>query len=307
MDLFASMKAFVMVVDHGAFARAAVKMGVSTSSLTRQVDGLEEHLGALLINRSTRRLTLTDAGESYYEQAVRILSELEEANRSIGDRGGPPHGLLRVSLPVVFAQLHVAPLLPDFLRAYPDVELDLSLNDSMVNLVEERVDLAIRIGSLDSSSLVARKLAPHRRVVCASPDYLARHAEPQSPHDLSGLNCLAFTYGRGDRTWRFTRGETEQVVRISGSICANNSFLLLNAALDGMGICLLPSWLVGKDVEAGRLRPLLSDWEANPLSPGAAIHAVYLPNRRTSKKVRAFVDFLIERFGSPPYWETALQ
>ncbi|MBV8048263.1 MAG: substrate binding domain-containing protein, partial [Paludibacterium sp.] len=221
--------------------------------------------------------------------------------------GGPPHGLLRVSLPVVFAQLHVAPLLPDFLRAYPDVELDLSLNDSMVNLVEERVDLAIRIGSLDSSSLVARKLAPHRRVVCASPDYLARHAEPQSPHDLSGLNCLAFTYGRGDRTWRFTRGETEQVVRISGSICANNSFLLLNAALDGMGICLLPSWLVGKDVEAGRLRPLLSDWEANPLSPGAAIHAVYLPNRRTSKKVRAFVDFLIERFGSPPYWETALQ
>ncbi len=303
MDLFASLKAFVTVVDRGAFARAARELGLSTSSLTRQVDSLEEHLGVLLLNRSTRRLTLTDAGESYHEQATRILGEVDEANRSVGEMGGPPRGLLRVSLPVAFAEIHVAPAVPDFLRAFPKVELDLILTDAMVNLVEERVDMAIRIGSLDSSSLIARKLAPQYRLVCASPDYLGTYGEPQAPDDLAGHNCLSFSYGRGDRTWRFTKGNAEQVIRISGSIRANNSLLLRHAAIEGSGIILLPSWLVGNDIKAGRLRALLTDWEASPGSPGAAIHAVYLPNRRSSKRVRAFVDFLAARFGSPPYWE----
>jgi DNA-binding transcriptional LysR family regulator len=303
LDLFACLKAFVTVVDRGAFSRAAHEIGMSASSLTRQVDSLEEHLGVLLLNRSTRRLTLTDAGESYHEQAARILGELNEANRSVGESGGPPRGLLRVSLPVAFAQLHIAPAIPDFLRACPEVELDLILTDAMVNLVEERVDMAVRIGSLDSSSLIARKLAPQRRLVCASPDYLAARGEPQAPADLAGHNCLSFSYGRGDRTWRFAKGSAEQVIRIAGSIRANNSLLLRNAAVEGSGIILMPSWLVGDDIEAGRLRTLLTDWEPSPSRPGAAIHAVYLPNRRSSKRVRAFVDFLAARFGSPPYWD----
>ena len=303
MDLFAALKAFVTVVDRGAFARAAREIGVSTSSLTRQVDSLEQHLGVLLLNRSTRRLTLTDAGESYHEQASRILGELDDANRSVGELGGPPRGLLRVSLPVTFAQLHVSPIVPDFLRTYPEVELDLILSDAIVNLVEERIDMAIRIGSLDSSSLIARKLAPQRRVICASPGYLAAHGEPQAPADLAGHDCLCFSYGRGDRSWRFAEGAAEQVIRISGSIRANNSLVLRDAAIEGCGIILMPSWLVGGDIAAGRLRVVLTDWEASPSAAGAAIHAVYLPNRRSSKRVRAFVDFLAARFGSPPYWD----
>jgi DNA-binding transcriptional LysR family regulator len=238
LDLFASLKAFVTVVDRGAFTRAARELGLSTSSLTRQVDSLEEHLGVLLLNRSTRRLTLTDAGESYHEQATRILHGLDEANRSVGDIRGPPRGLLRVSLPVVFAQLHVAPAIPDFLRAYPEVELDLILTDAMVNLIEERVDMAIRIGSLDSSSLIARKLAPQRRMVCASPGYLVARGEPQAPADLAKHNCLSFSYGRGDRTWRFVKGNAEQVIRISGAIRANNSLLLRDAAIQDSGVIL---------------------------------------------------------------------
>jgi len=303
LDLFASVRAFVTVVDRGAFTRAAREMGVSTSSLTRLVDSLEEHLGVLLLNRSTRRLTLTDAGESYHEQATRILGELDEANRSVGEIGGPPRGLLRLSLPVAFAQLHISPAIPDFLRAYPGIELELILTDAMVNLVEERVDLAIRIGSLDSSSLVARKLAPQRRVLCASPGYLAVRGEPQVPADLARHDCLTFFYGRGDRSWHFAKDGAEQVVRIAGAIRANNSLVLRDAAIAGSGLVLVPSWLVGNDIEAGRLRPVLTDWQANPSAAAAAIHAVYLPNRRSSKAVRAFIDFLSARFGSPPYWD----
>jgi DNA-binding transcriptional LysR family regulator len=274
-------------------------MGVATSSVTRQVDALEEDLGTLLLNRSTRSITLTDAGESYVEHAVRILADLESANLEVSETTGPPRGHMRVSLPVAFARLHVAPAIPEFLRAYPGIELDLTVTDSVVNLVEERLDLAVRIGSLESSSLLARKLTPHRRLVCASPDYLEEHGEPLSPADLSGHNCLTFS----DRIWRFS-GRSEETIRVSGNLRANNSEILREAAIGGTGLILAPSWLVGADIEAGRLRAILTDWEANPSSnPGVAIHAVYLPNRRSSKRVRAFIDFLVARFGSPPYWD----
>ena len=302
MDAFAALRAFVAVTEDGGFARAARRMGVATSSVTRQVDALEEDLGTLLLNRSTRSITLTEAGESYVEHAVRILADLESANLEVSETTGPPRGHMRVSLPVAFARLHVAPAIPEFLRAYPGIELDLSLTDNVVNLVEERLDLAVRIGSLESSSLIARKLTPHRRLVCASPDYLEEHGEPQSPADLSGHNCLTFSYVKGDRIWRFS-GRSEETIRVSGNMRANNSEMLREAAIGGTGLILMPSWLVGADIEAGRLRAILTDWEANPGNASAAIHAVYLPNRRSSKKVRAFIDFLVARFGSPPYWD----
>ena len=304
MDAFAALRAFVAVTQDGGFARAARRMGVATSSVTRQVDALEEKLGTLLLNRSTRSITLTDAGESYVEHAVRILADLESANLEVGETTGPPRGHMRVSLPVAFAGLHVAPAIPDFLRAYPGIELDLTMTDNVVNLVEERLDLAVRIGSLESSSLIARKLASFRRLVCASRDYLEKHGEPQSPADLRGQNCLTFSYGRGDRIWRFS-GRSEETIRVSGNMRANNTHMLRAAAIGGTGLTLMPSWLVGADIEAGRLRAVLTDWEVNPGNTGAAIHAVYLPNRSSSKKVRAFIDFLVARFGSPPYWDRA--
>jgi DNA-binding transcriptional LysR family regulator len=214
MDVFASVKAFVAVADEGGFAKAARKGGVATSSVMRPVDALEEHLGAILLNRSTRSVTLTPAGETYYPQAVRILSDLDEANRSVNERGGPPRGLLRLSLPVAFARLHIAPIVPEFLKSCPGVELELLMTDSVVNLVEDRIDMAIRIGNLESSSLIARKLAPNRRVVCGSPEYIQAHGEPRIPADLAKHNCLTFSYSTGHRTWRFGRAGQDEQVRV---------------------------------------------------------------------------------------------
>lgn len=305
MDIFAALNAFVSVVDNGGFAKAARGLGMATSSVTRQVNALEGHLGTQLLNRSTRSVTLTDAGARYYEQAVRVLGDLEDANRSISETDGPPRGLLRVSLPVAFARLHVAPAISEFLRACPDIELDLMMSDGMVNLVEERVDLAIRIGSLESSSLIARKIAPHRRVVCASPDYLGEHGEPRTPADLAQHACLAFAYAGTGQSWRFAGPSGETEVAVKGPLRANNSEMLREAAIGGSGLILMPTWLVGGDIEAGRLRAVLTDWDAGPGGADAAINAVYLPNRRGSKKVRAFIEFLIARFGSPPYWDKA--
>lgn len=303
MDFFAALRAFAAVVEEGGFAKAARRMGVATSSVTRHVNGLEGRLRAQLLNRSTRSVTLTDAGESYYEQAARILGDLEDANRSVREAEGSPYGLLRVSLPVAFGRLHVAPAISEFLSACPDIELELMMTDSVVNLVEERVDLAIRIGNLQSSSLIARKIAPHRRVVCASPDYLSEHGEPRTPADLSQHACLILSYAKGDQVWRFAGPSRREEVRVTGHLRANNSEVLRNAAIGGSGLILMPTWLVGNDLDAGRLRRLLTDWEAGP--GGAAIHAVYLPNRKGSKKVLAFIDFLKARFGSPPYWDRA--
>ena len=308
MDPFAGLKvvglrAFVAVVEDGGFAKAARRAGMATSSLTRQVDALEEELGVQLFNRSTRAVTLTEAGESYYHQVVRILGDLDEANRSISESEGAPRGLLRVSLPVAFARLHVAPAIPRFMTLCPDIEIDATLTDSVVNLVEDRIDLAIRIGRLESSSLVARKLAPHRRLLCASQAHLAAHGTPEAPSDLARHNCLTFAYSQGRQSWRFAGAQGEKTVPVKGSLRSNNSEVLREAALGGAGLVLLPSWLIGADVKAGRLQTLLPEWEASPGEAGGAISAVYLPNRRGTRKVRAFIDFLAGHIGAPPYWE----
>lgn len=309
MDLFAAMKAFLSVADEAGFAPAARKSGLATSSLTRQVDTLEAHLSTILLNRSTRSVTLTPAGEDYYLEARRIIADVEEANRSMAEREGAPRGLLRVSLPVAFARLHIAPLIPAFLAAFPDVELDLIMTDAMVNLVEDRIDVAIRLGSLETSTLIARRLAPHRRLVCASPAYLDAHGEPATPGELTRHECLTFSYASGNRTWRFVRGGREEQVRVRGAVRANHSETLREVALSGLGLLLMPTWLVGADIATGRLRQVLPGWEAHvgrasaSTSPDTGIHAVYLADRRGSARLRAFVDFLAERFGSPPYWD----
>lgn len=309
MDHFSALQAFAAVAEEGGFAPAARKAGLATSSLTRQVDALEDHLGTLLLNRSTRSVTLTPAGEDYLGQAVRILADLEEANRNVSERDGPPRGILRISLPVVFARLHVTPILPDFLRACPEIEIEILMTDRMVNLVEDRIDVAIRLGMLDSSSLVARRLAPHHRRLCASPAYLAEHGRPQNPSDLTRHRCLTFSYGSADRTWRFARDGREESVRVRGPLRANDSETLKAAALKGLGLLLMPTWLVGKELADGTLCPVLPEWTAEvgrgaaSVQSDAGIFALYLPDRKGSAKVRTFVDFLAARFGAPPYWD----
>lgn len=311
MDWHAALRAFVAVVDQGGFAPAARRSGLATSSLTRQIDALEAHLGVSLLNRSTRSVTLTAAGEAYHAQVRRILDDLDEANRAVSEGSGPPRGVLRISLPVSFARLHVTPFLPRFMAEYPAITLDVVSSDDVINLVERRIDVAVRLGALDPSSLIARRLAPHRRVLCASPAYLAAHGVPDHPRDLTQHSCLAFAFAPGDRTWSFCREGRVETVRARGTMRANDADMLHEAALAGHGLVLMPTWFTGEDLAQGRLVPVLPGWRAElgpvsgpvtlPVDPG--IHAVYLPDRRNSPKVRAFVDFLAARFGSPPYWD----
>ncbi|MCU1735048.1 MULTISPECIES: LysR family transcriptional regulator [unclassified Pseudomonas] len=301
MDSFAALNAFVATVDASGFASAGRQLGMVTSSVTRQVDALEEKLGTRLLNRSTRGVTLTTAGEAYYEHAVRLLADLESANLEASEAQGPPRGQLRVSLPVAFGQLHISPALPAFLARYPGITLELLLSDDVADLVEQRLDLAIRLGSVNSPDIVARRLAPHHRLLCASPEYLRRHGVPRTPADLAQHACLTFAYTRGNHLWHFT-GRSEESVRVSGPLRANNSLVLREAALNGMGLLLIADWLVGKDIDAGRLQIVLPEWKAHVNSEDSGVYAVYLPNRRNSKKVRAFVEFFVEHFGEPPYW-----
>lgn len=312
MDMFAALRAFVAVVDHGGFAPAARQAGQAASSFTRHVDALEAALGVSLLNRSTRNVSLTTAGESYYPQATRLLAELEDANNRIREGDGPPRGLLRVSMPTSFARMHITPFLPRFMAEYPQVELDLLMSDAIANLVEQRIDVAIRLGALDSSSLVARRLAPHRRITCASPAYLARCGAPAEPRDLSAHACLTFAFADGERFWRFSQGQRVEQIRVTGPLRANQGETLKEAAMAGVGLVMLPTWLVGEEIAQGTLQPVLASWQAEIGRPGVAtpleggIHAVYLPDRKGSPKVRAFVDFLAARFGAPPYWDRAV-
>lgn len=292
MDKFAALRAFVTVVERGAFARAAKDMGQAASSLTRQVDALENQLGTTLLNRSTRKLSLTDAGEIYYRQALRILEDLAEADRSVGDHAGPLRGVLRVSLPVAFAQLRIAPLIPGFLKLHPAVELEISLSDAPVDLVEDRMDLAIRIGPVDAPSVIVRKLADNTRRLCAGSRYLTSAGFPASPGDLVDHACLGFLHGANDRTWHFARGDERKVVAVAGPLRANNSLLLREAAIAGVGIALLPDWLIDRDIASGALIRLLPEWDVAPRRTSGAIHAVYLPSRRSSRPVRSFVDYI---------------
>ncbi|MBV6633658.1 MAG: LysR family transcriptional regulator [Alphaproteobacteria bacterium] len=305
MDRFASLRGFVAVVDHGGFAPAARSMGLATSSLTRQVNALEAHLGTVLLNRSTRSLSLTEAGSQYLADARRILEELAEADRNVREAADRPSGTLRISLPVAFAKLHVSPLLPVFLKRYPDVRIELQATDSVVNLVEERIDVAIRIGSPGSDSLIARKLAPHHRIVCASPAYIEGCGSPSEPSDLTQHNCLVFGRDEIGATWQFTKAKQSQSVRVEGSLKADSSEVLRDAALADLGLVLLPSWLIGQDIKAGALKQILGDWQADLGTDLDGIYAAYLPNRRGSVKLRCFIDFLVEQFGAPPYWEGA--
>ena len=304
MDRLAAMTTFRRVVELQSFAAAARDLRRSGATVSKQVAWLEAQLKSRLLNRTTRRLHLTEAGRIYYEHCARILDELAEVEEAVAQHEGAPRGLLRVSAPMSFGVRHLGPALPGFLARYPEITLDLGLDDRVVDLMDEGWDMAIRIADLPDSGLVARRIATSRRVLAASPDYLARAGTPQTPADLAAHNCLIYSYlARREDIWQFDGADGPASVRIAGTLRANNGGVLAQAAAAGIGIVLAPLFIIDDLLRDGRLQILLPDYRA----ADTGIHAVWPQGRHPSPKLRALVDFLIDRFGREPPWETAAQ
>jgi DNA-binding transcriptional LysR family regulator len=292
VDRFQAIRVFAQVVESGSFARAAERLDLSTSAVSRHVADLEAHLQTRLLQRTTRRIGLTETGRTFYERCVQILAELDEAEREAAHEAAEPRGTVRLTTSVNFGMRHVTPAIAAFLARHPRVKFDVSLSDRIVDIVEEGFDLAIRIGGPGAQNLVARKLGETRLVPCASPGYLERHGAPRSPEDLARHNCLTYEYAQRD-TWTFRDPSgREHTVRVSGSLNSNNGDLLAEAAALGAGIVCEPTFIVGAEIRAGRLVPILQEYVA----PTLPIFAVYASRRHLSAKVRGFVEFLLERF-----------
>lgn len=299
MDRFQAMSVFVRVVEQGSFARAAERLSISTSACSRHVAELEAHLSTRLLQRTTRRLSLTESGRMFHERCVQLLADLEEAETAAAASTTRPRGTIRLTSSINFGVRHLSPAIAAFLARHPEVRFDVALSDRIVDLVEEGYDLAVRIGATGGENVVARLLGKTHMVCCAAPDYLKRHGTPRSPEDLARHRCLTYEYLQSRDLWRFRdRGGRERNARVSGPLHSNNGDLLAAAAVQGVGIALEPGFIVGADLKAGRLMPVLEAYAA-PVSP---IYAVYASRRYLSAKVRAFVDFLAERFAADQNW-----
>lgn len=301
MDKLLALNTLLEVADAGGFAKAAQRLGVATSSVTRLMDALEASLGTALLTRTPRRVSLTDAGVAYVEQISRVLDDLAQADESVLDSGDAPAGALRITVPSVYNRIVLAPHLAAYLREYPRVALDVVVTDHFVDLAIERIDIAVRIGLPSGDpNLIVKKLADNPRIVVASHDYLERAGMPGHPGDLAEHECVRIAYGgsyRARQVWTFTQGEVEEKVNVRGRLISNNPDMLLEAVLAGQGLALLPAWLVSAHVQSGRLMHCFADWRVTPHNADAVAYAAYLPNRRHSTKVRALLQFLEARVG----------
>ncbi|HZV94144.1 MAG TPA: LysR family transcriptional regulator [Caldimonas sp.] len=295
------MVTFARVVEAGSFSAAARRLGTSKSGASKTISRLEKDLGSRLLNRSTRKLGLTGIGTVFYEHCARIVDEAMHAADSVSRLQSDPSGVLRITAPVAFGRLHVAPAVVEYLARYPMVKIDMSVTDRMVDLVEEGFDLAIRITREPGPQLVARDLAPIRRVVCATPGYLGRFGVPQTPFDLERHNCLDYSRFGTQGRWRLQGADGEIVVDVSGSLRIDDDDTLAQAVIAGLGIAMLPTFIVGRELQAGRLQSMLDDY--TPIE--RRVYSVRLPNVRPPVKVRGFIDFLLARFGEVPYWDRA--
>jgi len=299
VDTLSNIKAFIQVVEAGSFALAAERLNISRAMVSKHVQHLEDRLGVRLLNRTTRRLSLTEAGTAYYERCGTVLDALDEADLAAAQLAFTPKGTLKINAPVAFGTRHLYPAIAEYLRTYPEVKLDLTLEDQVVDLVKDGVDMALRIGQLADSSLVARRLAPARLAVCGSPAYFAKHGVPRTPEELQRHNCLGYAYAEFPETWRFTGRDGGHAIQISGNMRANNGEVLRAAAIDGLGVALQPTFIVGDDIKAGTLQAVLTNYAAEEFS----IYAVYPSRHHLSAKLRMFIDFLTNRFGPDPYWD----
>ncbi|AOI90775.1 LysR family transcriptional regulator [Burkholderia pseudomultivorans] len=293
MDKFSALRAFVEVAEAGGFSSAGRRLELAASSVVRAVDALEASLGTVLLNRTTRQVTLSDAGAVYYARAKQLLEELAEADALVADRGDEPSGPLRVSVPVAYGVRRIAPHVAAFLARYPKLDLDLQLTDERVDLVTGRIDVAIRLGeAAPSAEVVARPLGAFHRYVVASHDYLDARGTPATPGELVDHECLRFHFGGDQQAWAFADAHGTTRVLVTGRLKSNHSEVLREAVLDSAGIALLPDWLVDADVQSGRLRRLFEQYDVTPDTARSVVTALYLPNQRGSKRVAAFIDFV---------------
>ncbi|MGO1118794.1 LysR family transcriptional regulator [Rhodovibrionaceae bacterium A322] len=302
-DLLPAMVIFVRVVELDGFSAAAREMNLSKSAVSKQVSRLEDRLGVRLLNRTTRKLSLTEAGETYFEGCRRVLDEAELADLAVSRLAEEPRGQLKVNASMSFGIAHLAPALGIFLANYPELSVNLSLEDRVIDLVEEGYDLALRIGALDDSSLVARRICAMRSVICASPAYIEKHGAPEHPDDLVNHSCINYTYTRDPGVWLFKKGDETRRIRTSARLSINNGDAIMQAAQSGLGICVEPTFIAGEALRQGKLVRLLPDWE---LGVDYAMYAVYPARRNLPPKVRVFVDFLINHFGPNPYWDEGI-
>ncbi len=299
MDKLDAMNAFVQVVTLGSYAEAGRALGLTRSAVSKAVMELEQLLGARLLDRTTRRVGPTEAGLAYYERCADILARVEETELQVSRMHDEPKGVLRVNAPMSFGALYLGPAIAEFMRAYPELKIELTLNDRFIDPIEEGVDITIRIAALADSSLIARKLGPARRVVVAAPSYLAKYGKPSGPEELASHHCLTYGHTTTLQRWHLMRDGEAITVPINSTLCSNNGDVLRAAALAGQGITQLPTFLVGPDIEAGRLQMVLERFPPAELG----IYALYTPNRYLAAKTRVLIDFLVGRFGDEPEWD----
>ena len=293
------MNVFVAAVDAGNFSAAARLLGLSPSAVSKQIGRLETRLGARLLNRSTRRISLTDVGREFYERSRSILADIDDAERAVGSASDQPRGRLRITASISFGQRQIVPMVPEFVSRFPGVRVDVLFSDRVIDMVDEGIDVAVRVSAPADSALIARRLVPDRRVVCAAPEYLKSHGIPETPEGLAAHNALIYSTVYSD-AWRFDGPAGSAAVRVPSNFAANSGEAIRDLALGGFGIARLATFLVGPDIKAGRLVELLPDWR-DPQEN--IIHAVYPSRRLVPPSTRAFVDFLVEKLTPVPPWE----
>lgn len=304
MNRFENMRSFVRVVEAGSISAAADRLGMAKSVVSRRLKELESHLGVELFHRTTRSMNLTDTGRAFYHQSVRILDDLLEAEAAASQAHTTLQGRLKIALPSSFGLLHMTPALNDFLDQHPQIEFDLDFNDRQVDLIQEGFDLAVRIARLPDSSLIARRLAPIKMALCASPGYLRQHGEPQHPDELSQHRCLTYSLLKDPYTWSFIDAEKQHHhVPVHSVMQASTGDFLKQAAIRGHGLVYLPTFLAYEAIEMGELLPLMRSFQPETLDA----YAIYPPTRHLSQRVRALVDFLAARFAGTPYWDECLE
>lgn len=303
MGQLEDMDAFVRIVEAGGIGRAADQMGIAKSAVSRRLVELEGRLGVQLLTRTTRSASLTEAGQTYYRRALEVLDDVTELNAQTSGAAAALHGVMRIAVPLSFGLAHLTPAVTDFVELHPDLHIHLDFADRQVDLVEDGFDLAIRIANLPDSSLIARKLTPIRHVLCASPDYLARAGRPQTPSELRSHQGLHYAHTpRSTWTFRSPQGRTVNVAA-PARLTASNGEFLRDAAIAGLGIVVLPTFLAWRAIAAGALVPILADHAI----PDVHAYAVYPQARHVPRRVRAIIDFLADRFGGEPYWDQATE
>lgn len=300
MRNISTLPVFVSVIEQGSFSKAAEKLGLTKSAVSKRITELESQLGVKLLHRTTRKLSLTEAGERYFEYALVALRAAQEAEDAATELQNVPKGILRVSALMSFGRLHLAPMIPAFLKQYPRIELHMTMNDRGTDIIAEGFDVAVRVGEYGKAVSTAKKIAPLHSVLCASPDYIAEHGLPAVPAALTHHNCILYTYHTVVNEWVFFQAGETETVRVSGNYQVNNSEALRESLVQGLGIGRLPTFIAGEDIQAGRLVPLFEEY----VMPHKTLYAVFPEKQYLPEKVRVFIKFVIQKLGGDyPYWD----